>query len=234
MTNYPPCRYPRFTKKTLLKVGTIGDTQMFHRKPGLADSGFSWFPGSIFDLPVASSTAEWLLVEKRGVVGSWALLSPKWGQSLKAPLGSKALSRFVWGISHPLLEARLKSAIEFSEHHIILAERKVKRNTRGLLVKIRKMKDEAEDNEDIYCHLEGPVYFQAGDFFQAAEDFKVCIGDPPGVVDLDSNITVAHYVGQVWKQRQKNNRSLEDISLFSDPERDSLNQLLWGWTMPGG
>jgi hypothetical protein len=100
--------------------------------------GFSWCPTNIFDIP-QSSAAPTLKIEGNGdVIGKWGVLD------------HISKNGYIWKGTHPLIEAKLRSALKRAADHLLLFDPKDKTVARALLAKVVNEKT---------VQFVGPVYF---------------------------------------------------------------------------
>jgi Heterokaryon incompatibility protein (HET) len=165
-------------QKTVVKLGQIYDSNLFHTQSVVEHGGFSWLPHDFFRLPVAPITAGQLKIKDNGdLVGRWRarVLNPH------HPGEPPNINTFVWGYTHPATELRVKTALMHSPpDHIILTEENKEEPTRGLLVRVIR---------SFTCQLVGQVHFKfaAADLVGEAFDVRI-VGDISGVSESDRDL----------------------------------------------
>jgi ankyrin repeat protein len=111
----------------LLKIGRLHHGHLFHNSATMS-GGFSWCATSLLRMPLAhpESTQSTLTIEKSGdVAGEWKVVR----------IDNNPIHSYVCRSSHPLIEEKLRLALEEKDKHVLLVEPQAKSIERGLLVK---------------------------------------------------------------------------------------------------
>lgn len=109
----------------LKRMGRISHGNLFHSSVTMS-KGFTWCPTNLFDIRPTSLPAN-LRVGKNGdVTGKWHVFG----------IRNRFEERCIWKDAHPLLEARLREALERPEDHLLLVEPLDDLISRALLVEI--------------------------------------------------------------------------------------------------
>ena len=141
--------HQRIYQEILQTLGKISQAHLFHNS-GTMTGGYNWCPTDIYDLPTTLSSRT-LEIERNGnLLGEWNILS----------LDNISDDRFALGHAHPLIEGKVRLALEEKDHHILLLEDQsstIREIGRALLV--RPEVRHTESHLDCYCDYVGPVYF---------------------------------------------------------------------------
>jgi ankyrin repeat protein len=175
-------------QRILKKIGKVSHEHLFHNSATMF-KGFSWCPTSLLSMPLPPPTTSRLgmppappttplrIKENGDVVGTWKVFD----------LDSIPDEKYVWKFTHPLIEAKLQSALLHKDRHMLLVEPEDKPITRAVLVKIMRNKEKALTN--VHCEFVGSVYFhppqEVGKENESWIKVVVRIGDREGMVEIE-------------------------------------------------
>ena len=177
----------------LKKISKVCQSQLFHNSATMS-GGFSWCPTSLLDMQPSPQTSLTLDVGENGnLTGWWEVIDD---------FHTVSKDRYNWKGTHPLVEARLRSALhsawEKPGKHLLLAElaaspdpdayppvrRKSGSITRAILVEITTQRGAMTKT-----HFIGPVYFSppldVGDINGQIE--RVIVGGAEGTEIREAN-----------------------------------------------
>ncbi|KAF7586204.1 hypothetical protein BBP40_009295 [Aspergillus hancockii] len=129
-------------QQVLRKFGWVAHGHLFHRSATMTGH-FSWCPTNLLALPMACITQERLEIDYNGVIrGSWKVIKPN----------SVPGERYVLHSGFPLVDIKVKVALEAADQYVLLGEPDAVPLTRAIAAKI------LSTSRHLY-EFTGPVYF---------------------------------------------------------------------------
>ncbi|KAK2462608.1 hypothetical protein APHAL10511_005341 [Amanita phalloides] len=188
-------------RQAICKIGKLSSDQLFHNATPSAGP-FAWFPSNLFDLPISSTEPDIQVLEDGSIIGDWYIF----------PDASSTVDEcFFWDMTHPMTKHRVREALN-DRRHIILLERQTDTITRGVLVQVRRYKDQSNKRRrPILSRYIGPVYFRAPQLEGGDLSYRVIIGD--GGVDLDMGVSALDYIHQFHQPRTIQDE-LDELTFF--------------------
>lgn len=163
-------------QRILLKAKKIQHGHLFHTSATMS-AGFSWCPTDLFQLPQARGSPELTINQKGEVLGRWRVVSPEGIREQDC----------VWNVSHLLIEAKLRDALqENRKQHVLLvrpADADARKGgeaeiTSGLLVKVFQSEQPLPNCK---CQFVGSLRFHlALQHRTESKEMVVNIGDTEG------------------------------------------------------
>lgn len=159
----------------LRKMGRISYGHLFHTSATMS-SGFNWCPTNLFQMPQDSEDPKLSITKSGEVIGTWTVIPPE-----QIPQDA-----CIWGISHPLTEARLHHALEQEgNRHVLLVNPADNDIRRGLLVRVLRQRPQ---DPTFKCKFVGLLRFQGSlEVKDHAKGAIINIGDTTHWQELDDD-----------------------------------------------
>lgn len=155
----------------LRKIGKLSHGHLFHKHATMSGS-FGWCPTSIFQLPRAREDLRSVLrvTEQGELRGAWKVVH----------LDAIPVDAYFWGLSHPLVEKAMQSALRKKGMHVLLAEPSAESVGRGILVKVWKDRSGPRPKSQYL----GSLSFHPRISIENAPELDIIIGDVKGLQPL--------------------------------------------------
>lgn len=108
----PDATQQKIYQDILKNVGNVSHGQLFHNSTTMSN-GFSWCPISLLDMQVSPTELTLRVCGNGDVTGPWKII--RGIQQIRE-------GKYNWKDVHPLIEARLRSALQDPDNHLLLAE----------------------------------------------------------------------------------------------------------------
>ncbi|KAJ5721865.1 uncharacterized protein N7483_009799 [Penicillium malachiteum] len=142
--------HQKIYQEILQALGKISQAHLFHNSGTMA-GGYNWCPTDIYDLPTTLSSRTLKIEWNGNLLGEWNISS----------LDNISDERVILGHARPLIEGKVRLALNEKDRHILLIEEQsstLREIGRGLLVKPLVRRTESHLDCYCYCDCIGPVY----------------------------------------------------------------------------